>query len=145
MFEIEEKLIDEIRELLDQLEANFVLKNEVNVEIREKLLEKFKKLPNGDLILVEFEKIFAKISQDVQDNAQKASTRPKRNARLALTPQQPEIERKQTCVELFADFGTFFSRSISKVGFKYCSESEIVRRSEVAQVMPGGQRSMAEN
>ncbi|CAG9811095.1 unnamed protein product [Chironomus riparius] len=38
-----------------------------------------------------------------------------------------EKERNQMCVELFADFGSFFNRSLSKVGFKYCTETEIVR------------------
>lgn len=65
----------------------------------------------------------------IKSEAKYSMTVPIRSQRSAV--QSNEIERKQTCVELFADFGSFFNKSLSKVGFKYCTESEIVRRGDV--------------
>lgn len=126
MSEIDEKLIGEIFEILKSLEEVFEIKNEIDENLRGKFYEKVHRLPNYGDIIQEFEKVF---SRDVSDNSQEILKRPKRDAKDFLPP--PNIERKQTCVELFADFGSFFNKSISKFGFKYCSETEIVRRGEV--------------
>lgn len=132
MFEIEENLIEDIRGILKSLEENFVDQNEIDENLKIVFYDKVRHLPNSDEIITEFERVFAR---DVNDNSKvhpKLSNRAKRDAKGFLPP---EVERKQTCVEVFADFGAFFNKSISKFGFKYCSESEIVRRSE-AIAMP---------
>lgn len=128
MHEIDETLIEEIREILKNLQEIYELKNEIDESLRIKFYEKVHKLPNSDEIITEFERIF---SRDVNDNSKEllsSSKRPKRNAKAFLPP--PDVEKNKKCVEVFADFGAFFNKSISKFGFKYCSESEIVRRSE---------------
>jgi hypothetical protein len=134
MFEVDEKLIKEIREILKSLEENYEAKNEIDESLRIKFYSKVHQLPNSDEIILEFERIFAlDLNLDKLDNSKETLTslRPKRDAKF-LPP--PEIEKNKKCVEVFADFGAFFNKSISKFGFKYCSESEIVRRTEAIVV-----------
>lgn len=120
-----EEIIQEIREILKKLEEIYEIKNEIDENLRQKLYKKFHQLPNSDEIIEEFEKTF---TRDVIDNSEEISSNRKKRETKFL----PEIEKNKKCVEIFADFGAFFNKSISKFGFKYCTESEIVRRSEIS-------------
>jgi hypothetical protein len=120
-------LITEIEMLISQLKENYELTNAIDTKLRENLFEKLAQLPNGDEIKAEFDKIFN--ANDESDTKKLKSKREKRSI-PAVQQSNFETERKQTCVELFADFGIFFNKSISKVGLKYCSETEIVRRGD---------------
>lgn len=139
-----EILVKEIFDILNQLQSSFEQTNEINGELREIFYDKIKQLPNGHKIKNKFDEIFD-FGRDEGDKSlasKESAVRGKRSVFNSnqpssvapagqfstIQPQRNEIEKKQTCVELFADFGSFFNRTISKVGIKYCSESEIVRR-----------------
>jgi hypothetical protein len=125
--------IDEITEIFSKIYQNYEETNTIDDDLKDQFYSKLRLIPVGHKIIIEFEKILAKITKDESDkNETKNQGGPLRIKRQAapLNPQF-ETEKKQTCIELFADFGSFFNKSISKVGLKYCSESEIVRRSDI--------------
>jgi len=170
-------LIHQIFQILSQLEESYQKYQRIDENLKNKLYEMLKFLPNCDEIIEEFERIFSlsydendinlkgeghekeiirksikpdpkssqetkKSSNDVQEslsknqqNGSSEATKSKATVKVVTPikiPSTPktEKERKQTCVELFADFGSFFNQSLSKVGFKYCTETEIVRRQD---------------
>lgn len=164
-------LIQQIFQILSQLEQNYQKYQRIDENLRNKLYEKLKTLPNYDEIIEEFERLFSlsydendinpedgqeisrnsinsdqkssqktkKSSMEVQENLSESqqngaleATKSKAAVKVVTPVKRPtsprnEKERKQTCVELFADFGSFFNQSLS-VGFKYCTETEVVRR-----------------
>lgn len=133
MFQIDESLIEEIYKVLNDLEEIYKIKNDIDESLRNKFYEKVHQLPNSDEIISEFERVFARDVNDnpkVTESVKVFKTKPRRNKRDVKNLPPPVIEKNKTCVEVFADFGAFFNKSISKFGFKYCSETEIVRRND---------------
>jgi hypothetical protein len=135
--EITEADLEEIYEIYTKLYQSFEANGKVDESLKSKFQEKLKVIPETAEIVENFEKLLLKIEKEAHKERNEEKKKPgdgpiriKRQA-APLNPPAFETEKKQTCIELFADFGSFFNRSISKVGLKYCSESEIVRRSDI--------------
>ncbi|KAG5668786.1 hypothetical protein PVAND_016712 [Polypedilum vanderplanki] len=135
--EINEATIDEINKLFEKICQIHEESGIIDEEIKIQYYAKLKVLPNAEEIIQEFEKLIEKLTKEENEQESLKSVNTSEDKPLRIKRQsaplnpQYETEKKQTCIELFADFGAFFNKSISKIGLKYCSESEIVRRSDI--------------
>jgi hypothetical protein len=121
--EITQSTINDITKIFTAIQKTYETTGTIDEQLKASYYERLKVLPVGDEIIGEFEKVIKKLEKEAKKfNAPMAFVaNSRKDADFCLKNRR--IKKKRH-VEFFVDFGKFFGKTIGKIGFKYCTETE---------------------